>query len=773
MTKKAAILICFLLCTLLYAKAQQITLEGTVISRKQVPVEFANVCIMNTDSTIMAGGASTETGHFAIKAIPKGDCILSVSCLGFKNQTLLIKAIEHSIDVGEIILEEADETLNEVVITAKSQINKLEKTLIYPTEHQTKHSSDGFTLLHHMMIPQIDVDLLKKQVSSKGNTVTLLLNGRPVADYNEITVLRPKDIIRIEFHEMPTGSLAEYESVINYITHQSPLGGYIVATGTQQMAYGEGDYLVMARLNHGNSEQSLGYAFEYYNDSRIRRDVSETFTYPNENLLYRKEESLPSVKKNHTHHFFYNYNNRTDKLQTNLKMGYKSNVTPRNEFNSILSYRGANEYSKQLKDNSNESQSNPYLSFYTDLKMKNQQSLFIRANIDYSKNIYNRYYQETEKNMQPNSLQSDTDEDYWSTIVGAIYTKGFSKGREISLNFHNYTNISSSSYKNEKSTNKERLVSSESLYLLNLSKKWKKTYLSIRLGMSSLLYSQKDKENKRFWSYRPGITLRYILNERNTIQYRGALNNSFPTLDLFTDAEQNIDFIQKRRGNPLLKIVQIFSNKISYSYTSKQFTLNLSVDQFYSNPNTARKVIYENDYFIHSYTNDGTYNFINPEIGISIKSPNNLLNLKVTGGLNRYIITGSNGLRSNDWYINPSFMLFWKNMNLNIYYYSSREGVYAGLDHWSTDGRYGLTLSYNKENISLTMGTQNPFSKYERTNKIKLDIYSSQSVSYNRQNDHLFYVKLSYNFNFGHKHEFSEISTGKYTNSGIIKGSKE
>lgn len=766
------ILIYFLLFIPICIKAQSLTIKGTIFGEDQKPLEAVNIYIMNMDSTVVAGGSSNSTGFFDIEIPSKGNYILSTSYLGYLRQEVVLKGVEKSTNIGKLFLSGANEILDEIVVTAKSQINQSDKTLLFPTELQKKHSTDGFSLLNNLMIPQIDVDVLKKGVSSRGKAVTLLLNGRPIIDKNEITLLRPQDIIRIEYYEMPTGSLAEYESVINYITRQYKFGGYISVNGMQQTTYGEGDYLAISRLNHQNSEHTLGYNLNFLHDNKIHREISETFTYPDNDILYRTENSQPSIEKNHTLHVFYNYNFRNSQTQINVKVGYKDNTSNEN-FNSLLDYKGTVGQSLKLSNNSNEKQNNPYLAFYTDLKLKKLQTLYIRANMDYSKNHYKYIYIEEQENSSKNQLQTNTAEDYYSTILGAIYTKILSKGREISLNLHNYTNISKSIYNSGNNMDKERFTTSESLYLFNMSKKWEKIFLSIRLGVSSLFYSQKDEKNRQYWSYRPGITFRYIFNERSTLQYKATLDNSFPTLSLSTNTEQNIDFMQKKIGNPALKIVEIFGNEFSYSYEFNRVNLNLSFNSFHSGPNTCKQVTYDGTYFIHSYLNNGRYNFINPELGTSIKLWNNLMNIKINTGLNRYIITGDNGIQRNDWYLNTSSMLLYKRISAYIYYYSSRKGVYDSLDQWTKTGRYGLVISYNNKGLSLGVGTQNPFSTYQQTNKINLNIYSSHNLSNNQQNDHLFYIKVAYNIDFGRDHKYTEIDVRKDTNSAIMKNSKE
>lgn len=196
-------------------------------------------------------------------------------------------------------------------------------------------------------------------------------------------------------------------------------------------------------------------------------------------------------------------------------------------------------------------------------------------------------------------------------------------------------------------------------------------------------------------------------------------------------------------------------------------------DQFYSTPSVKKQIHFEKNYFIHSYINNGNYHFINPEVGIGLKLWNNKLNFRINGGAQLYFITGENNTREADWYINPLATIMYKDFVFNIFYNSSRRGLHASLDSWTRSQRYGLYTTYNKNGVSITLGTLNPFSKYRSTKETKLGIYTSKSYLYNGQYDHLFYIKFNYNFSFGQKRKYSDIDSNKNSKSAIMKSSKE
>lgn len=755
--------------------AQSFTIEGRILDENQNAVKHTNIRLMQSDSTMVTKTIARDNGRFSLSVPKKGDYILNVSHLGYDTQYLLLKGLNKRMKLPDIILHKTAEVLDDVVVTAQSMDNRTDKTILFPTPQQRKYAVDGFSLLNNLMLPQLDVNLLNKTVSSRGKTVTLLINGKPVKDKSEVAALLPQDILRIEYHELPTGVYAEYESVIDYITRQYKRGGYISFSGLQHTSLAAGDYFIMGRFNHDKSEHSVGYEIDYTTDTETYRENTERFVYPDETTLSRQETGEPSTDKERIHHVFYNYNYRNADNQFNAKIGYKKAVTGQ-DYQSLLHYDKASQsLTQQLSEFNHETQENPYLSLYGNIRLKNNQSLILRGDIDYSRNQYSYLYTELGEGhvSADNSVETRTTENYWHAVVGLIFKKSFDKSQDVSVNYFNYTNISNSLYLNDNNANRDRLMNSENLLSLTYSKRWKKTLLSFKLGMSALVYKQKDQADKVFWSGRPQITVRHIFNKKHSLQFRTDLTNSFPTLSLFTNSEQTIDFMQKRRGNPSLGITKIFGNLLSYSYTTNRFSLNAMIDHFHSWPNTSGCVSYENGYFVHSYQKGGAYNFVNPAIGISLSLVDNLLRLKVNGGLKRYDINVDNEIHLNNWYVNSNLMIYHKNFHANIYYYSSQKGAYAGLDRWENSARYGLFLTYNTKRYSLTLGTQNPFSGYHRSVQTFLDIYSRQSTSFNAQNDHLFFIKATLNLDFGRAYKYSRIDSQKQSHSAILKNSKD
>lgn len=276
--------------------AQSYKISGMIKSKSSNPVEYATVRLINNDSIFIDGGVSDSEGMFTVEFIKKDNYHLIISCVGFQNKLIALNNIENSTNIGSIVVDSISTQLEEVVVRGSSQIRKEDKILIFPTKLEQKHAANGFELLNNLMIPQIDIEQLTKTITIRGKNVLLAINGRPVKSKEEIIMLRPQDVMRVEYHDLPKGFYAGNEAVIDYITHQYEVGGYFGVNGTQNLTYTGGNYLATARVNYQKSEFSVGYYYDYLTDRNIRNKIDELFVYPDSDLK-RSEIGAPSIKK--------------------------------------------------------------------------------------------------------------------------------------------------------------------------------------------------------------------------------------------------------------------------------------------------------------------------------------------------------------------------------------------------------------------------------------------------------------------------------------------
>ncbi|MDO4181258.1 MAG: carboxypeptidase-like regulatory domain-containing protein, partial [Bacteroidales bacterium] len=201
-TKLTASIIGLLLCMPLCYAQQTIRLSGTVLEAdSRQAAMYANIVLQTADSAFVAGASTNDKGAFRIDKISEGDYRLIVSAVGFKTNAIDLQGLSRSTDLGEILLEEATQQLDEVTVSAANVVSKFDRKLVFPNKQQVSASNNGVDLLRNLMLPRLRVNPMDGSVLlNDGNSVQLCINGRKVSK-EEIQALLPGDVIRIEYIE--------------------------------------------------------------------------------------------------------------------------------------------------------------------------------------------------------------------------------------------------------------------------------------------------------------------------------------------------------------------------------------------------------------------------------------------------------------------------------------------------------------------------------------------------------------------------------------------
>lgn len=191
-------------------------LYGTVENNGK-PLPYVTVRLLETDSTFVSGVTTDTLGKYVFSNIEKGNYLVAFSSIGYKPAFIQIKMSDKNLEVPLVTLETENVVLGEVVVKGTTFIRKKDHTLIIPDKQQLKHAYSGYDVLYNLMIPGVDVDPRSKSVSTSRGAVTLYINGVQ-ADLREVQNLRPKDIEKVEYYDIPSGIYTGDIASINYIT---------------------------------------------------------------------------------------------------------------------------------------------------------------------------------------------------------------------------------------------------------------------------------------------------------------------------------------------------------------------------------------------------------------------------------------------------------------------------------------------------------------------------------------------------------------------------
>ena len=231
--------------------------------------------MLRSDSTFVQGTVTDSIGCYRLENVQKGNYLLSFSSIGYEAKVYPFAVGDTEKVLPVVYLKENSVLLGEVEVKGSSFIRQKDRVLIIPDKQQVKHAFTGYDLLSNLMIPGIDVDRKKGVVATMGGTVTLYIDGRKV-DYREVQSLRPRDIEKVEYFDVPTGKYAGDVASINYITRKWKSGGYVSLDANQTIGYLQGDYNAVSKVSHGNTSYTLfaGHTMYDYNEDDNRSTES-------------------------------------------------------------------------------------------------------------------------------------------------------------------------------------------------------------------------------------------------------------------------------------------------------------------------------------------------------------------------------------------------------------------------------------------------------------------------------------------------------------------
>ncbi len=201
--------------TSIHAQNASIEVSGKVIEAgSQQPVAYATVMIVDRDSEEMITGVTTdENGEFTLST-NSPNFVIEISFIGLAKRTISDFTIENNrVHLGDIILSEDSQTLDEVVVRAeKSQTEfKLDKRVFNVGQDLSSTGASAYEVLNN--VPSVNVNI-EGQISLRGSTgVQILINGKPsVLSSEEGNALGTITADMIERVEVITNPSAKYEA---------------------------------------------------------------------------------------------------------------------------------------------------------------------------------------------------------------------------------------------------------------------------------------------------------------------------------------------------------------------------------------------------------------------------------------------------------------------------------------------------------------------------------------------------------------------------------
>ena len=756
--------------------AQNLEIKGMVRNgRDKAPLEFANVVLQTADSVFITGTTTDGKGRFMLDKVKAGDYLLAVSSLGYETQYIALDGFNKSIDLKEILMEDAAVSLDGVTVSASNTSSRSDRKLIFPSDRQVKASTNGMDLLQQLMLPKITVNPMSNEIKVPGNgEVQLRINGVKV-ELDEIKALLPTDIIRIEFHDNPGLRYRNAEVVLDYIVRRPETGGNFSVDMSQGVNALWGEHRVSGKINHKKSEFGASYRIGPRDFYGMSRDNEEIFHLADGTVLHRKETGDPSHASMFMHNLNLNYSVQDpEKYLFNATFRYWNNHQPHWDYRGILSNQdNPDDYVDMVDLNSSDNQV-PALDLYYQRNLKNDQTLVFNVVGTYNRTSSHRFYQESRGEELLTDINNRVSGKKYSLIGEAIYEKKLANGNSLSGGVWHTQSFSDNEYRNGHDYETHMDQSASSIYGEFKGKVRKLDYM-LGVELARLYYKQEGTDDSdQFYTFNPRFTLQYALPGQSFIRLKGYVGNLSPSLGNLNAVEQVIDSLQLQRGNPRLESYMSYLLDLNYEYQKGIFYALVNGTYEYV-PNAIMDEKYqEGNKIIQTWNNQKNWQRVVGFAMFRVGPIKDILQFSFTGGVNHYISNGNTySHRYTNWYCNMQASLTWKKFML-MYQMNTNWNRFWGETLEGGENIQMFMAKYNFKNLSLGIGAFNPFSDNWKVQSENWNQYaSSKKTSYIKESSRLFVVSVSYNFSFGRTYKVGQKRLNNSdSDSGVMSTGK-
>ena len=768
------------------------------------PLIGATVVLSDEMGKQVMGVTTDADGRFQMKEVEAGSYVLQCSYVGYESFTMKLTSFNKNIDLGEIRLKSSSALLDEVVVKGEKVVQKIDRQLVMPTEAQKKASTNGVSLLQHLQLSGLTVNPMTKSIATNyGEAVQLRINGVQ-ATHEEVVALRPEDVVRVEYHEQPGLRYGGAAAVIDYFVKRKESGGNVSADLTNGVSpLGFGNYHLSGKYHQGKSTFTALMQWSR-RDLEWNRENEETFYYPVPSRVIQSEaENLDDIKVDvleilrrfaplddkegyvvHNREVVASpnrikYDYITTSLNYNYTNGEKSmlNIAFRNHTEDIphsftdrntLLYQEDKVY--EVKDREQSKTVIPSLDIYYQLNLKNNQHLYFDVVGTYLGSDYGRTYSMTEQGETPVEIVSKTEGDKYSLIGEAIYERPLWGGKLTTGMKHNQATMDNV-YQGDALT-KVSMNTSETSLFAEYQSKVKKLNYTLGIGAMRTFYSQGDAKQEKY-IFRPTLNLSYSLG-KVFLRYNASLSGYAPSLSELSDVEQPMDAYQVRRGNPDLKSVTYFTNRLSASYRTKEISAEVSALYSYDDKPIMEETLYENGRFIRTYDNQKAFHRLNFQANLQLQPFKQYVSIKLNPYFNRYISRGNTYTHTHsNWGFRGSIIGMYKNWIAMLDMFTSYHEFWGETINKS-EAVHSVALGYNKGKWAIQGMVYNPFTKdYHQGVENVSKLAPNKQLAFSRDFCPMFMLNVSFNLNFGkQKSEAKQRIQNSDSDAGILSGSK-
>jgi hypothetical protein len=559
--------------TLFCQQIEKFSVKGEVIDATRKQVEFANVVILQQDSTLIGGNVADENGRFCLEKLLPGKYILAVTHILYNRKYVNIE-ISEDIELSPIQLENNTIMLNTVTVTGRSIRNQADRYVVSLKNNPiTKGNSAMETIV---LLPGISKQDGTLRIN--GNDVSeIYINERKVKDKSELDAILGENIDKVEviYSSGSDRDASQTGGIIKILTNKMQERGFYGSTSgslTMNPSYGFSNDNINNVFNYKRENLSI-YNYIYY------RNFRDILNYDVKNYYPDSGQSVDMVTENkeRSHAFSENLSlvydlNKQHNIGANIRV-HLLNASPDEESNSkvfdknnLLIESSGSEMTGKLKNNQYQAALN-----YNWLISENGTKLnlitdYLRYDNSSNENYSYLYNAESTINYLRNNVNQNTD---MVELDARFETKiGINQTIELGTSFSSNRTNQLLDYQvkedgqwimNEIQSGNFKLSGESYAAYVSFNSKWKN--LLYKIGIRA------QKEDIGYYASK--------IDKKNSSDYSGI----FPSLNLsysFNKGEGtliNIGYQRSLNTVPYSAITPIISYNNEYSYTKGNLNL--------------------------------------------------------------------------------------------------------------------------------------------------------------------------------------------------------
>ena len=276
-------------------------ISGRVIdSRLNTALPYVNIIVKSESGDIITGGITDENGDFKITNITENTILVSIQFIGYKtlNRKLTLDKKMRKIDLGTLILEEDNSSLDEVTIIAEtSSIQQKVDRKVITIGKDLAASGTASELM--IGIPSVNVDVQTGEISLRGNSnVRVMVDGK-LSNIPTAQLLKQIPSTAIKSIELITNPSAKYNpegmsGLINIVLHKNTMLGF---NGNFSMGLA---YERTAKFNSALNTNYRNGKFNVY--ANYSNNISENKNYGNIQRIENNSQQLFKFNDNTKNH---------------------------------------------------------------------------------------------------------------------------------------------------------------------------------------------------------------------------------------------------------------------------------------------------------------------------------------------------------------------------------------------------------------------------------------------------------------------------------------